>query len=295
MAGNQQPIIIKKIKKGGHGHHGGAWKVAFADFVTAMMAFFMVMWIIGLSQDQRSMIQAYFNDPIGFSKNPPKNGINILPPGGVQKQNIESSGEQTRKAIDDIHQLESLEKSIEEAIKADPALSQLVEKGSLIVELTPSGLKIEFVQAEKSGDAFFEIGSSTVRPSAIPLIAKLGKSVAASNRMVKIQGHTDARPYPSANYDNFNLSSDRANAVRRILVANGVRDKQISSVDGYADRLLRVPSDPYSHLNRRVSILLPYAESEEKSALPADHLGSDKDHKFDVVEDIRPDVNIKPH
>jgi chemotaxis protein MotB len=290
MASNNQPIIIKKIKKGGHGHHGGAWKVAFADFVTAMMAFFMVMWIIGLSQQQRSLIQAYFNDPVGFSKNPPKADFNMLTPNGPSHQELDKSGVKERKVIENQKAIDEAKKTIQKAIDSDPKLKELAQKGALVLELTPSGLVLELIQAEKSGDTFFEIGQAVIKPSAIPVLAKVARALADSGNVIKIQGHTDARPYPSTTYDNYSLSADRANAVRRVLMANGVSDDQIGSVDAYADRVLRVPSDPYSQLNRRVSILIPYQEAQAGVDLPADDARANLKDTFNAVQNLKPNL-----
>ena len=289
------PIIIKKVRKGGHGHHGGAWKVALADFMTAMMAFFLVMWIVGLSQDERSLIQAYFNDPIGFSKNPPKSGINILPPSGPKKQEENKKvAEQTR--IKQAAIVEKVGKQVEAAIKADKDLQKMEKAGFIKVDMTPNGLVIEFIENQENGEVFFKIGSSEIRPTAFPVIGKVAQVLAASGRTVQIQGHTDARPYPGAGYDNYDLSGDRANAVRRQMMKAGLKQSQVDSVDAMADTQPRVPGNPNHFSNRRVTVLLPFAATPAQiKELPKDGFAEDRAAHFILPKDIAPErPEIKP-
>ncbi len=289
------PIIIKKIKKGGHGHHGGAWKVALADFMTAMMAFFLVMWIVGLSQDQRSLIQAYFNDPIGFSKNPPKSGINILPPSGPKKQEENKKGaEQTR--IKQAAIVEKVGKEVEAAIKADKDLQKMEKAGFIKVDMTPNGLVIEFIENQENGEVFFKIGSAEIRPTAFAVIGKVAQVLAASGRTVQIQGHTDARPYPGTGYDNYDLSGDRANSVRRQMMKAGLKRTQVDSVDAMADTQPRVPGNPNHFSNRRVTVLLPFASTPAQiKELPKDGFAEDRAAHFILPKDIAPErPDIKP-
>lgn len=290
-------IIIKKVKKGhGGGHHGGAWKVAFADFVTAMMAFFMVMWIVGMSQNDRDLIQAYFNDPIGFTRNPPKNPVNLIPPGGPARSASGGEGLTGNSYIDQMREVEELGQEIKEGLDADTQTKGLINAGSVEVELTNDGLVIEFIESEMNGEVFFDLGSAHVRPGAVPVFAKVAKMLAETGRRVVIQGHTDARPMNRAGYDNFDLSQDRAKAVKHLMIASGLRLEQIISVDGKADRFPRVPSDPYHFSNRRVTVLLPYATAEAGvKGLPIDGFSEERDAHFLIPGSITPDpVDIKP-
>ena len=251
------PIIIKKKKgHGGHAHHGGSWKVAYADFVTAMMAFFMVMWIMGLSDQSRAQIAGYFNDPLGFEKNMPnsKNVINIksAPPQDMHKVKVQDD-----IASDDVKQIEQEKKQLDQAlVSGDLAMKEMIKQ--VEVTVTQEGLQIEFI--ESTGAVFFETGSAVVRPIAKTLVSKIAPIIAKSGRKLIIEGHTDSVKYPSETYTNWDLSADRANALRRLLVADGVSDKAVLQVRGYADTKLKKPEDPTHFSNRRVTVLLPFKD-----------------------------------
>ncbi|MBL8067157.1 MAG: flagellar motor protein MotB [Armatimonadetes bacterium] len=252
------PIIVKKVKKGGHGHHGGAWKVAYADFVTAMMAFFMVMWILGMSQDQKEAIAAYFNDPTGFHKTVPTFKVGIGPvaqPRSLQnsKDSSGDDGLMKEKAA-----MDNVQRDLEKAVSEDKDLKKLAQNGDLQVSQTNEGLVLELIENEAGGEVFFKIGSSSIRDQARLVFRKLAPVLAKTGRPMKIDGHTDARPYPGSGYDNFDLSSDRANEVRRLMMASGISPSQIIGAEGRADTDLRKPDDPYHFSNRRVTVLLPY-------------------------------------
>ncbi len=264
------PIIIKKKKSHGHGHHGGAWKVAYADFVTAMMAFFMVMWILGMSEEQKEAIAAYFNDPVGYSRQIPTYEFSIGP--SDQANNLfDGAPSDSQAVIRDREELDSAASEIEEAIQGDPELQRLANHGDLEVKQTAEGLVLELIENEAGGEVFFQVGSSSVRDQARMVFKKLSPILAATKRLMKIEGHTDARPFPGTGYDNFDLSSERANAVRRLMMAHGVSAKQILGAEGRADNDLRKASDPYHFSNRRVTILLPYRYAKASTPkLPTD-------------------------
>lgn len=281
------PIIIKKKKgHGDHGHHGGSWKVAYADFVTAMMAFFMVMWIMGLSDETKAQVQGYFNDPMGFAKSQPlsKSIVNfkgMAPP----MTDISKKKEVSTQKVQDQEELEETEATIMEAIKSDPELKGLFK--NIETDVTEEGLRIEFV--ETAGAVFFESGGAIVRSEAQRAIHRIAPILAASKRPIIIEGHTDARPYQGSGYDNWDLSTDRAAALRRLLKANGVGVSQIMQVRGYADTKLRVVEDPYHFANRRVTILLPFKPiSDQLDDLPADMI------KEQVQSAIRKDLIPEP-
>ena len=259
------PIIIKKVKKGGHGHHGGAWKVAYADFVTAMMAFFLVMWILGMSDDQKAAIAAYFNDPQGIAKKgqgfPPVLGISDKPAGGPSNENAVTLENQ---------QLSQVKNDIENRIDGDENLEGLIENGDFSIRNTSEGLLVELIENETSGELFFKSGSSQVRPKAEQVFATIAPILGETKRVIQIEGHTDAEPFGSASYDNYDLSTERALAVKRLLLRNGVSYGQIHEVTGKADTDPRMPEDPYHFSNRRVTILLPYKYAQgETMKLPA--------------------------
>ena len=254
---SHQPVIIKKKKSHDHGgHHGGSWKVAYADFVTAMMAFFMVMWIMGLSDDTRSIVAGYFNDPMGFMKNEPRSKTVITMPG--MKASKPGEDRDGSKPLDDKSQVKEMQKDIEKNFKNLAAgstdISKLLQYVS--VKVTTEGLRMEFM--EDKGAVFFESGSATIRPLALQLIASIAPIVKESGRDLKLEGHTDAAPYRGSGYDNYRLGSDRANAFRIALLQDGIPDAQFAEVTSYADKQPLFPEDPLHFGNRRVSLLLKF-------------------------------------
>lgn len=283
------PIIIKKKKgHGEHGHHGGSWKVAYADFVTAMMAFFMVMWIMGLSDSTRAQIQGYFNDPIGFDKTMQKSraviNVNPVPPQGKKDTDItKEMSQEDRKDVSDI------QKKFDRALESsdDNSIKDLVKQ--VETTITNEGLQIEFV--ENTGAVFFESGSAVIRPEAAKLFAKVAAVLGKSGRKMIIEGHTDSTPYPSASYTNWDLSSDRALALRKLLVADGVSDKQVLQVRGYADTKLKRPDDPTHFSNRRVTVLLPFRDiTDPMLDLPKEEFEHERQGVFRQPVNVAPDT-----
>ncbi len=252
------PIIIKKKKAHGHAHHGGAWKVAYADFVTAMMAFFMVMWIMGMDQPTREVIAGYFKDPLGFEKNTPKHTVNIMKSTGALVTTPGKGGADSAHRSE-LAAMRNLEEQVQQTIEKDAGLKKLEDHKAIQLELTPEGLQIELIENETNSELFFTIGSAEVRPQARTVLAKLAPLLQGTGRKMVVDGHTDARPLNRPGYDNFDLSHDRANAVRRLLIQGGCTDDRFLAVRGFAANELRHPEDPYHFSNRRVSILIPYA------------------------------------
>ena len=259
------PIIIKKKKSHGHAHHGGAWKVAYADFVTAMMAFFLVMWIMGMSESDRGAIQGYFNDPMGYTKSSPKGRPNIGFVGQPRRSIESNQTANARKEINDRRDVKQLEAKVKQEI-AEGAAKGNADLGILLkniqVRITNEGLEIEFV--EGNGVAYFELGSSNVTPQAKKIMFDLSKVLARSGRIFKIDGHTDSRQYVGMDYDNFDLSTDRAQSIKRVLRQGGVPKIQIMSVRGFADTRLKIPDQPMNPNNRRVTLVLPYNRQKEE-------------------------------
>ncbi len=277
------PIIIKKVKKGGHGHHGGGWKVALADFMTSMMAFFMVMWIVGMSQEDREIIEAYFNDPTGFETTMPRSALNIGITGGPQSKRTGKAGTGTTEEEKEIDAAVKLKNMIQKSIEGDPELKGLLMSDKVEVSVSSEGVLVEFIENEANGEVFFKIGSATIRPAARSLIAKVAPLLAQSRRPMQIEGHTDRRPFPGTGRDNFDLSTERAHTVRRLMVASGVQPKQILQVIGYADTRPRNGMDPLHFSNRRVSVLLPFAMTKpEDRRLPVDELNQSIEGMFRV-------------
>ena len=252
MAGKSQPIIVIK-KKGGHGgHHGGAWKVAYADFVTAMMALFIVLWLMSQSDAVKKAVAGYFNDPKGLSTllgttlSGTGNGSTPTPDQS-QKQNQSQNQNENQK------QLQELKEKLEKEIEANKELEKLNKQ--IEITITSEGLRIELLE-DKNG-TFYQSGSAKLSPSGQELLALLAKELKTLPNQLQIEGHTDAAKYSDdADYSNWELSADRANAARRLLQENGVRADQVTQVRGYADLMLRVKSNPYDPSNRRISILV---------------------------------------
>jgi chemotaxis protein MotB len=248
-SGKAQPIIIIK-KKGGHGgHHGGAWKVAYADFVTAMMSLFIVLWLMNSSEKIKKAVAGYFNDPKGTAT--------------LMGTTLSGTGETVTAAV--ANSMQQLKARLEEGIKAKKDLQQLSKQ--IEITITPEGLRIELLE-DKNG-TFYEIGSARLSNSGQELLALLAGELKTLPNALLIEGHTDAAPYSSdANYSNWELSADRANSARRLLQQDGVRRDQVTQVRGYADQLLRVKSNPYDPSNRRISILVKN-EGVTAPALPS--------------------------
>ncbi|MEM2786426.1 MAG: flagellar motor protein MotB [Candidatus Nitrosotenuis sp.] len=274
---NDQPIIVKKIKKKSGGHHGGSWKVAFADFMTAMMAFFLVMWIIGLDEGTRSLIAAYFNDPIEFFKKPSGSRLeNLLKEGDPETGEEKGSrpgahGSPSAKEQEEAReQLEAIQKELQKELQSETDLQELSKYVS--GKITGEGLQLEFLESLES--TFFETGSARLSDSGRKVFSKLGKVLGAKKMRFAVDGHTDAQPYtPGARYNNWTLSQDRAGATLDALLQSGASEKQVLAVRGFADTRLRAPDRPFDVVNRRVTILVPYKWTE-KQVLGSEGTGS---------------------
>lgn len=256
---DSNPVVIRIVKKKkGGGHHGGAWKVAYADFVTAMMAFFLVMWIIGLSKPIRDAIAAYFRDPSGFEKmahggKSPLADQPAMPQAKPAPLIPQDGGFAANATVDT--EFRKVKQAILSQLMHTPELKGL--RDSIAIHLTSEGLRIELM--EKTPSLFFDTGSARLKPRTILLLRIIAHQLSKLQNPIIVEGHTDARPYgnPYA-YSNWELSTDRANAARRAMEENGLRPRQVIAVRGYADRKLLDPAHPYSYVNRRVSILVAY-------------------------------------
>lgn len=245
------PIIIKKKKGHGHAAHGGAWKVAYADFVTAMMALFIVLWILNQDQSIKEKVAHYFRDPIGFSDK----GKSVLQGNSSNLFNID-----LQKALEqretEKQELKKMGDKILNELSQDPEYINIVNQ--IKVEIVDEGLRIEIL--DSANDVFFEIGNAKLKPAMVSLLQKIGDQLAKLPNKIIIEGHTDARPYHGNNigYTNFELSADRANAARRALSTSKLNSDKIEEIRGYADRRLRDKKDPYNLVNRRISIIVKY-------------------------------------
>ncbi len=251
---NQKDIpvrIVKKYKKGHGGHHGGAWKVAYADFVTAMMALFIVLWIVGQSKQVKDYVAEYFKDPGAFMEN--------TKGGGAFEKSTMSVGERVTEDLLKRQQekMKELADKIVEEMSKTANLKELMKQ--IKMEMTKEGLRIELV--EESQSFFFDVGTSNIRPEAALILGVIAKQLGEIPNHVVVEGHTDARPYLGGNgYTNFELSAERANSARRVLMDKGLKTKQIVEIRGYADSRLRNKSNPLDVTNRRISILVKYDE-----------------------------------
>ena len=240
------PIIIIR-KKGGHGgHHGGAWKVAYADFVTAMMALFIVLWLMNSSKQIQEAISGYFKDPSGTAK---KVGSNVAGSGEnlqLTKEDMPKLKAQLQKRIRSINDLDKLKKNIE-------------------ITVTAEGLRIELLESE--GGTFFDSGSAALNKSGQELLALLAAELGEVPNHISVEGHTDAKPFTGkGSYSNWELSADRANAARRLMQQSGLRGDQVSQVRGFADQRLRNGKDPLDPSNRRISIIVQYISNNTDEA-----------------------------
>jgi chemotaxis protein MotB len=240
-------IIVKKIKRGHAVHHGGAWKVAYADFVTAMMALFIVLWLLSSSERVQKTVGGYFRDPRGK--------------GRMVGTTVSGAGEAMQVKLDEMDSLKKkIEKAMSQELKDFNRLKDFVN-----ITITEEGLRIELV--ESASGVFFDSGSAVPSPAGAEIFAKLAEEVGTLPNLVVIEGHTDAKPFNGArDYSNWELSSDRANAARRLMMSHGLRPDQVAQVRGYADQHLRKPGAPEDPSNRRISILVKRAEP----SLPAE-------------------------
>jgi chemotaxis protein MotB len=256
--GGSKIIIVKKIKKGGHGHHGGSWKVAYADFVTAMMAFFMVMWILGMDENLRKAIEGYFSNPVGFKKgysagaSPLSAGAS---PASIKRDAIEIASRKLQQKL-----FEQASLGIKQRVDSLTLRGGL--KARVEVVITSEGLRIELIE-DDNGDTFFPFGSAEMKPAGRTALRVISQELQLLENPMILEGHTDAAQYARRDYTNWELSADRANAARRILVQTGMPDRRIVEVNGLADRQLKYPDDPLNPSNRRISIRLPFVTPPE--------------------------------
>ena len=241
------PIIIKK-KISHAGHHGGAWKVAYADFVTAMMALFIVLWLLNTNKPVREAVAGYFKDPSGtatkIGTNQVGTGESIL----LKKEDMADLKKQLEKKIQSMIDMQKLNKNVEMTITAE-------------------GLRIELLESDKG--TFFDSGSPNLKPNGQEMLGLLAVQLGEVPNHLSIEGHTDAKPYgANGSYSNWELSADRANAARRLMQQSGLRSDQVAQVRGFADQRLRNLKDPLEASNRRVSIIVQYLAGDGPAEAP---------------------------
>lgn len=308
MSGDsQQPIVVKRIKKVAGGHHGGAWKIAYADFMTAMMAFFLLMWLLGsTTKGDLKGIADYFNTPLKVAMaggSGSGDSSSIIQGGGADmtrasgqvkggdveapKRNINLQALKADFEKHEREQLQSLKAALEAVIAASPTLNQF--KSQLLLDLTTEGLRIQIV--DEKNRPMFDSASSELKPYTREILRELGRELNKVSNPISLAGHTDAAPYAggSVGFGNWELSTNRANASRRELVAGGMADAKILRVVGLASSVLFDKKDPYNPINRRISIvvlnkrtvdaILNDGKGSEEDTEPADGLPSAADEK----------------
>ena len=245
------PIIIVKKKRGHGAHHGGAWKVAYADFVTAMMALFIVLWLLSSSEKVQKAVGSYFSDPSGSGK--------------MMGSSMAGAGESLSLAKDD---MEKLKDKLQEAMKELPKFKEI--KDQVQITITGEGLRVELLETAKG--MFFESGSAQPSENGKQILLSLAQEMGKLPNNIVIEGHTDSKPFSNGGaYTNWELSADRANSARRIMEDNGIRAGQMKQIRGFADQQLRKPEDPTNTGNRRISVIVQYMKGpdEKKEVQPA--------------------------
>ena len=299
----QRPIIVKRIKKGGHGHHGGAWKIAYADFVTAMMAFFLLMWLLGsTAKGDLNGIAAYFSTPLkvalfggtgaGDASSVVKGGGKDLTrqAGQVKRGDLESKPKiyQLKEAKLEFERrekemLEQLKGRIQKMIETNPSISQYKEQ--LLIDITSEGLRIQIV--DEKNRPMFDTASAELKPYTRDILTEIGKSLNEVPNRVTLSGHTDAAQFSGGaqGVGNWELSANRANAARRQLVAGGMDDMKVMRVVGSASTILFDKNDPLNPVNRRISIIVMNKRAEE-ALLNPDAANADPDVRAEAASDV---------
>jgi len=278
-----QPIIIKRIKKGGHAAHGGAWKIAYADFVTAMMAFFLLMWLLGsTAKGDLQGIADYFNSPLKVAMaggDGSGNSSSVVPGGGndlskvhgqvrrsesVENKSRRMTPEQMRAemARQDQARIKALQARVDSVITANSLLNEY--RAQIRMDVTPDGLQIQVMDSQNR--PMFDSGSALVKPYMRDILRGIGSALTEVENRISLAGHTDAMPYGNSDrgYSNWELSADRANASRRELVAAGMPDDKLARVVGLAASDPLLPEDPRAATNRRITITVLTREAEER-------------------------------
>ena len=289
----QRPIIIKRIKKVAGGHHGGAWKIAYADFVTAMMAFFLLMWLLGsTTKGELQGISDYFRTPLkvalsggsgsGDATNPLASGGGDMTRrdsmqmqrGALPEKKPTIKAKDAQAELDRLEgqRLKALKARLEAVIEANPVMRQY--RDQLLIDITSEGLRVQII--DQLNRPMFDLGSARLKPYARDILVGLAAPLNEVNNALSLTGHTDAKPYSSGerSYSNWELSADRANASRRVLVEGGIAEGKIKRVVGMSSAVLFEPNDPLSPVNRRIALIVMTRASEEKiksesSAAPA--------------------------
>ncbi len=274
---SQRPIIVKRVKKGGHGHHGGAWKIAFADFMTAMMAFFLLMWLLGsVSKGNLKGISDYFANPVKVASSGGSgagDATSLVPGGGedLSKQSGQVKKTTPSDAVNDRRRLSELKKKFEalmdDKLQGNTKLAQY--KKQLLLDMVAEGLRIQIV--DEQNRAMFKSGSTELETYAVDILHEIAVLLNDVPNSISLSGHTDAAQFASGQrgYSNWELSADRANTSRRELIYGGLEAKKILRVNGFGDVIPLDKENIYNPINRRISIVVLNKEAEEEIRLQA--------------------------
>lgn len=301
---SQRPIVIKKIKKGGHGHHGGAWKIAYADFVTAMMAFFLLMWLLGsTAKGDLQGIAEYFSTPLKVAMQGGSgsgDASSVIKAGGTdltrKEGQVKKGAEPAKKKTINLEaakaelkrqeaiKLEGLKERLEKTIDSNPLLKQF--KKQLMLDITKEGLRIQIV--DEQNRPMFDSGGSHLKPYTQVILREIGKVLNEVDNRITLSGHTDATPYSGGEkgYSNWELSADRANASRRELVAGGMGEGKMLRVVGLSSAVPFDQANPGSPVNRRISIIVMNREAEE-AVTKADKADVEAENRADVANALQ--------
>lgn len=291
-------IVVKRVKKGGHGHHGGAWKVAFADFATAMMAFFLLLWLLeAATPKQIKAVSGYFSDPTAFMQGGSPYAVDLG--GGLKddeyagdspEETPESAPDSRGLKIDEqtveemaqeieARKMEELKRTLEARIEANPELVKF--KDQIIMEVTRDGLQIQIV--DKDSRPMFDSGSAVIKSYMKDILVALAETIGTVPNRVSLSGHTDAQQFvDSPDYSNWELSADRANASRRELIAGGMSPEKMLRVVGLSSAVMFDKADPFSPFNRRISIIVMNKKAED--AITRESLGEVDIHSKEEVD-----------
>lgn len=315
MSGGNQPIIIKRVKKVSGGSHGGSWKIAFADFAIAMMAFFLVMWLLSsATPEQLKAISGYFQDPVGYSQSaspyvidlggtPTPSATSTINPEINDEISLRVDTEQSqgldKESANLLEQLEQerlnlllleLQNKLEENKELEPYLDQIS------LAITQDGLRIQITDAENR--PMFSLGSTKLQPHFEDILYMMAGSIRAVPNKISIGGHTDAKPYSgAAEFGNWELSASRANSARRALRSGGLEEAQIARVSGYASSMLFDRKDPYNPVNRRIDILVLTKRAQEEiegteTGLTDEEVNQSKEQAIEQTKPMRERLNL---
>lgn len=298
---SKQPIVVKRIVKRG-GHHGGAWKIAFADFATAMMAFFLLLWILGATtESQRAAISEYFQNPSAFEGDSVSPSENVGEGTGSKPAIIEFEGaidmgpdpdtpppeDLSTQEIDtlareqDEARLEALAQQLQEALDQSENLAPY--KDQLLIDITDEGLRVQIV--DKENRSMFDLGGTRLKPYTAVILKELGSIINQVPNRISLTGHTDARPLQGFNYSNWELSTERANAARRALIAGGMDPDKIGRIVGLSSTVPFDKSDPNNPVNRRISLIVMTEETDAEirdEATSAERFTRDVEERTEV-------------